>query len=174
MNQIGFVHFQPPNEYNLVTNWSGSPVEFYANVSYNCASSDLHFEADFDQLSWDGAVCLSNGSWQLVENWPSCLKSKILWLTMRGNEPYIVQTTEEKDDVSNTYNSRSLVEKVPALEAASCVHDMCRCQLHISTSRPTWTHAMGWQPRIWYSLSSMSSVHVFLSVVLQAVFCCQN
>ena len=70
--------------------------------------------------------------------------------------------------------SRSLVEKVSALEAASCVHNMCRCQLHISTSLPTWTHAMGWQLGIWYSLSSMSFVHVFLSVVLQAVFCSQN
>ena len=103
VNQIGFVNFQPPNEYNLVTNWSGSPVEFYANVSYNCASSDLHFEADFDQLSWDGAVCLSNGSWQLLDNWPSCLKSKSFLLTLRGNEPYIVKTTEEKNDVSLPY-----------------------------------------------------------------------
>ena len=99
VNQNGFVHFQPPNEYNLVTNWSGFPVEFYSNVSYNCASPDLHFEADFDQLSWDGALCLSNGSWQLVDNWPSCLKSKSLWLTLLGNEPYIVQTMEKEDDV---------------------------------------------------------------------------
>ena len=61
-----------------MANWSGSPVEFYANVSYSCASPDLHFEADFDQLSWDGAVCLSNGSWELVDDWPSCLKSESL------------------------------------------------------------------------------------------------
>ena len=59
----------------MVSTWSGSPIEFYANVSYSCASPDFHFEADFDQLSWDGAVCLSNGSWELVDNWPSCLKS---------------------------------------------------------------------------------------------------
>ena len=69
------VHFQPPAEFNLKSDWSGSPVEFYSNVNYSCASPDFHFEADFDQPSWEGAVCLSNGSWELVDDWPFCLKS---------------------------------------------------------------------------------------------------
>ena len=29
--------------------WSGSPVEFYDNVSYACGGEDLYFENDRDQ-----------------------------------------------------------------------------------------------------------------------------
>ena len=70
-------YFQPPREFNLKSNWSGAPVEFFESVNYTCAGPEFHFEADFDQLAWQGARCLSNGSWQLLEPWPSCLKSKL-------------------------------------------------------------------------------------------------
>ena len=73
-------YFQPPREFNLKSNWSGAPVEFFESVNYTCAGPEFHFEADFDQLAWQGARCLSNGSWQLLEPWPSCLKSKLQYI----------------------------------------------------------------------------------------------
>ena len=89
--QSSFFYFQPPREFNLKSNWSGAPVEFFESVNYTCAGPEFHFEADFDQLAWQGARCLSNGSWQLLEPWPSCLKSKLQHIDKGLTCPVTVQ-----------------------------------------------------------------------------------
>ena len=48
-----YVHFQPPDEHNLVANWSGSPVEFYDNVSYSCNSNYVFFEHDREAIGFN-------------------------------------------------------------------------------------------------------------------------
>ena len=92
-NNHPFFHFQPPREFNLKSNWSGAPVEFFESVNYTCAGPEFHFEADFDQLAWQGARCLSNGSWQLLEPWPSCLKSKLQHIDKGLTCPVTVQAS---------------------------------------------------------------------------------
>ena len=56
-----------------------------------------------------------------------------------------------------SYIPWTLVVKVSAWEATSCVHNMFRCQLHLSSTLASWTHAMGRQPEIWYNLLSIYS-----------------
>ena len=92
-NNHPLFHFQPPREFNLKSNWSGAPVEFFESVNYTCAGPEFHFEADFDQLAWQGAHCLSNGSWQLLEPWPFCLKSKLQYIDNRSIFPVVQPST---------------------------------------------------------------------------------
>ena len=65
----------PPPEAQLVSTWSGDPVEFYGNVSYVCASEDLYFEWDRDLPEYN-ISCLPGGSWDEPLVWPVCYNCK--------------------------------------------------------------------------------------------------
>ena len=66
----------PPPEAQLVSTWSGDPVEFHANVSYVCASEDLYFEWDRDMPEYN-ISCLPGGSWDEPLEWPVCFNCKL-------------------------------------------------------------------------------------------------
>ena len=67
---------EPPPEAQLMSTWSGDPIEFYANVSYACASEDLHFEWDKDMTEYN-ISCMPGGSWDKPLEWPVCYNCKI-------------------------------------------------------------------------------------------------
>ena len=64
---------QPPDETNLLSNWEGSPVEFFDNSSYSCKSFELYFDIDRDLEFWN-ITCLDDGSWDGPEEWPNCVE----------------------------------------------------------------------------------------------------
>ncbi len=66
----------PPPEAQLMSTWSGDPVEFHANVSYVCASEDLYFEWDRDMPEYN-ISCLPGGSWDEPLEWPVCYNCKL-------------------------------------------------------------------------------------------------
>ena len=67
----------PPPEAQLMSTWSGDPVEFHANVSYVCASEDLYFEWDRDMPEYN-ISCLPGGSWDEPLEWPVCFDCKYI------------------------------------------------------------------------------------------------
>ena len=67
---------EPPPEAQLISTWSGDPVEFFANVSYVCASEDLHFEWDKHMTEYN-ISCMPGGSWDEPLEWPVCYNCKI-------------------------------------------------------------------------------------------------
>ena len=66
----------PPPEAQVISTWSGDPVEFYANVSYVCASEDLYFEWDREMTEYN-VSCLPGGSWDEPLEWPVCFDCKL-------------------------------------------------------------------------------------------------
>ena len=55
--------------------WGGGPVQFGANVSFECNLEGLYFENDRDQ---DAIFmeCLGNGYFAVPYSWPICVESK--------------------------------------------------------------------------------------------------
>ena len=65
----------PPLEAQVVSTWTGDPVEFHDNVSYVCASEDLYFEEDRDMQEYN-ISCMPGGSWDEPLEWPVCHNCK--------------------------------------------------------------------------------------------------
>ena len=62
----------PPPESQLLSLWSGDPVEFGANVSYVCQTEQLFFEED-RELGEFNLTCQDGGGWEEPAIWPVCL-----------------------------------------------------------------------------------------------------
>ena len=65
----------PPPESQLKLIWSGAPVEFGQNVSYQCQEEGLYFEAE-RELEAVKVTCLTDGSWAEPQVWPRCINCK--------------------------------------------------------------------------------------------------
>ena len=57
----------------MVSNYDGTPVDFYNTSSYSCDTDTVYFESDRDQDLWN-LTCLDDGSWE-EPIWPRCLES---------------------------------------------------------------------------------------------------
>jgi hypothetical protein len=80
---FSIIYVQPPATNNLISNWNGIPVEFLANATYSCSSSDYFFEMNRDLKFWN-LTCLPGGTWAIPATWPSCVKSKSIILRFRS------------------------------------------------------------------------------------------
>ena len=67
----------PPPESQLKLVWSGAPVEFGGEVSYQCREEGLYFEAG-REIQHLNVTCLTDGSWAEPAEWPRCIRCKDL------------------------------------------------------------------------------------------------
>ncbi len=66
-----------PDDRGLAVEWDGEPVDFYANITYTCASNNLFFEDDRDKEGFK-IMCEDNGYFDtpyLDEEWPRCVET---------------------------------------------------------------------------------------------------
>ena len=71
----------PPPETQLKLVWSGDPVEFLHNVSYQCQEEGLYFEAE-REMEAVNVTCLTDGSWAEPAVWPRCIRCKTALLLL--------------------------------------------------------------------------------------------
>lgn len=64
-----------PNGHRLKPDWKGVPYEIGESAIYTCETTGLWFETDRDQESLK-VECLSNGTFQVPDQWPYCVASK--------------------------------------------------------------------------------------------------
>ena len=67
-----------PEGRGLAAVWEGEPVEFFENVTYTCASSNLFFEEDRSKQDFE-VTCLDSGYFDTPWDWPKCVSSKSSW-----------------------------------------------------------------------------------------------
>ena len=67
----------PPPESQLKLVWSGKPVEFSSEVSYQCEEEGLYFEAGRD-IQHLNVTCLPDGTWAEPTVWPRCIRCESL------------------------------------------------------------------------------------------------